>query len=290
MTTELSKLPVPDRAERNAFFPSEYSLSVYTSKVTDFKGYGGITPYEGPTKKILVVASDERYVLTKKDNFFSTGNHPVETLLPMMHLAHAGFEIEVATLSGNPVKLEQWAKPTEDKAVMGYYDSILPKFKEPKRLSDIIGEVTKPESCYVGAFFPGGHAALVGLPFSLDVKRVLLWAMKENKVLISLCHGPAAFLAAAIDEKPEDYLFKGFDMEVFPDALDEGANQDIGYMPGCLRWLLAASLEKLGVHLLNSDITGAVHVDRNVITGDSPLAANKLGLVAAKELVIRMKA
>lgn len=60
----------------------------------------------------------------------------------MMHLAHAGFEIEVATLSGNPVKLEQWAMPTEDKAVMGYYDSILPKFKEPKRLSDIIGEVT----------------------------------------------------------------------------------------------------------------------------------------------------
>ena len=45
MTTELSKLPVPDRAERNAFFPSEYSLSVYTSKVTDFKGYGGITPF-----------------------------------------------------------------------------------------------------------------------------------------------------------------------------------------------------------------------------------------------------
>lgn len=44
----------------------------------------------------------------------------------MMHLAHAGFEIEVATLSGNPVKLEQWAMPTEDKAVMGYYDSILP--------------------------------------------------------------------------------------------------------------------------------------------------------------------
>ena len=46
---------------------------------------------KGPPK-ILVVASDERYVLTKKDNFFSTGNHPVETLLPMMHLAHAGLK------------------------------------------------------------------------------------------------------------------------------------------------------------------------------------------------------
>ena len=80
----------------------------------------------------------------------------------MRKVMPAGPVFQAGTLSGNPVKLEQWAMPTEDKAVMGYYDSILPKFKEPKRLSDIIGEVTKPESCYVGAFFPGGHAALVG--------------------------------------------------------------------------------------------------------------------------------
>jgi molecular chaperone Hsp31 and glyoxalase 3 len=290
MTNELSKQPVPDRAEHQAFFPSPYSLSVYTSKVTDFSGYTELAPYKGPAKKILVVCSDERYVLTKNGSFFSTGNHPVETLLPMMHLAHAGFTLKVATLSGNPVKLELWAMPTEDQAVMSYYESILPQFKEPARLSDIIDEVTTPESDYVGAFFPGGHAALVGLPFSLDVKRVLTWAMKEEKALISLCHGPAAFLAASVEEKPEDFLFKGFSMEVFPDALDEGANQDIGYMPGRLQWLLAEKLEKLGVKILNSDITGAVHVDRNVITGDSPLAANKLGLVASEELLRRMKA
>lgn len=70
--------------------------------------------------------------------------------------------------------------------------------------------------------------------------------MKENKVLISLCHGPAAFLAAAIDEKPEDYLFKGFDMEVFPDALDEGANQDIGYMRGASAGFLPQASKSLG--------------------------------------------
>lgn len=79
-------------------------------------------------------------------------------------------------------------------------------------------------------------------------------------------------------------------MMVFPDSLDEGANQDIGYMPGRLQWLLADSLEKLGVQVLNSDITGAIHVDRNVITGDSPLAANALGLVSAKELLQKVQA
>ena len=28
-------------------------------------------------------------------------------------------------------------------------------------------------------------------------------------------------------------------MAVFPDSLDKGANQDIDYMPGKLKWLLA---------------------------------------------------
>lgn len=288
MSQELSMLPVPDQAEHNAFFPSPYSLSQYTSSVTDFAGYGDVVPYSGPTKRILVVASDERYVLTKSDNFFSTGNHPVETLLPMMHLAHAGFELEVATLSSNPVKLEMWAMPKEDKAVMEFYQQLLPKFKRPHRLSDIVDDVTAQDSDYVGAFFPGGHAALIGLPESLDVKKVLFWAMKEEKALISLCHGPAAFLAASVAEKPEDFLFKGYSMMVFPDSLDEGANQDIGYMPGKLQWLVAERLERLGVTVLNKDITGAVHVDRNVITGDSPLAANALGLVSAAELLKRV--
>ena len=74
-------------------------------------------------------------------------------------------------------------------------------------------------------------------------------------------------------------------MAVFPDCLDEGANQDIGYMPGRLKWLLAERLAKLGVKIVNEDITGQIHKDRNVLTGDSPLAANALGILAAKELL-----
>ncbi len=35
----LSKEPVRDKAEHNAYFPSEYSLSLYTSPKTDFKGF-----------------------------------------------------------------------------------------------------------------------------------------------------------------------------------------------------------------------------------------------------------
>lgn len=38
--------------------------------------------------------------------FFSTGNHPVETLLPLHHMAQAGYGIDVATISGGPGKFE----------------------------------------------------------------------------------------------------------------------------------------------------------------------------------------
>ena len=37
--------------------------------------------------------------------------------------------------------------------------------------------------------------------------------------------------------------------------------------------------------MLNEDITGQVNKDRNVLTGDSPLASNNLGILAADALL-----
>lgn len=283
--TELSKKPVAGRAEHNAFFPSDYSLTQYTSKVTDFDGFKFDKAYNGGKYKVLMIATDERYIEMKNGKLFSTGNHPVEMLLPMLHMHHAGFEIDVATLSGNPVKLEIWAMPEEDKAVMDLYNQYLPKLVNPKKLADILPEVLSENSPYIAVFIPGGHGVLAGIPHSKEVKSVLNWALNQDKHIITLCHGPASLLAASVDEKAEDYPFKGYEICVFPDALDEGANQDIGYMPGKLQWLVAENLEKLGVKVLNKGITGQVHKDRKLLTGDSPLASNALGILAAEELL-----
>jgi len=48
--SELSKAPTPDTAEDNAFFPSAYSLSQYTSSKTDYDGTTYPTPYKGGKK------------------------------------------------------------------------------------------------------------------------------------------------------------------------------------------------------------------------------------------------
>lgn len=76
------------------------------------------------------------------------------------------------------------------------------------------------DSTYIGVFFPGGHAALINLPESEEIKDVLHWAVKNNKKVITLCHRPAALIAASINEY--EYLFAGYEIAVFPDSLDEG--------------------------------------------------------------------
>lgn len=215
---------------------------------------------------------------------FSTGNHPLETLLPMYHLDKAGFSFDVATLSGNPVKFEYWAMPTEDEEVKGLFAKYRDRFKQPRKLADVIEDALGDASDYIGVFIPGGHGALIGLPESRDVKTVLEWAAARDKFVITLCHGPAALLAAGIGEGKGASLYDGYKICAFPDALD-AKTPDIGYMPGHLTWAFGERLKELGIEILNTDISGMVHRDRKLLTGDSPLAGNALGKLAAEALL-----
>ncbi|BEM58770.1 protein deglycase HchA [Serratia marcescens] len=285
MTDSVSndRKPTPDVAEDNAFFPSPYSLSQYTSSKTDFTGASYPNAYRGGKWKVLMIASQERYLLMQNGKFFSTGNHPVEMLLPMYHLDLAGFEIDIATPSGDPVKLEMWAFPHEDEAVKATYEKYRSQLKQPKKLTEVVKDLDGGN--YLGVFIPGGHGVLNDIPFSEEVKKTLHWAHDNDRYVISLCHGPAGLLAAGIGESKDDFLYRGYEMCVFPDALDTGANIDIGYIPGPMPWLVGERLRELGVKIVNADISGKVHKDRHLLTGDSPLASNNLGKLAAETLL-----
>ena len=276
--------PSPDPAEDNAFFPSPYSLGEFTSPISDLSGADYPDPYKGGRWKILVIGADERYLPTDNGTMFSTGNHPVETLLPMIHLDRAGFDIDVATLSGNPVKFEYWAMPREDKAVMGFFAQYRDKFRRPLKLADIVESALGPDSDYIAVFIPGGHGALIGLPESEDLKAVLEWADAEGRFVISLCHGPAALLAVGVGKDGRKSIYDGYRICAFPDAID-AQTPDIGYMPGHLTWKFGEELVKLGITIVNDGISGETLRDRQLITGDSPLAGNALGQAAAAALL-----
>lgn len=181
-----------------------------------------------------MIGADERYLLTDNGTFFSTGSHTVETLLPIYHLDKAGFAFGVATVSGNPVKFESWAMPSEDVEVQGSFARYHPRFKQPLALSTVIAQGL---GNYAVIFIPGGHGALINIPRSRDVGAVLKWAAANNKFVISLCHGPAAFFAVGHSD-----IYRSYKICAFPDVLD-AMTPDIGHMPGHLTWKFGEKLQ-----------------------------------------------
>ncbi len=281
MSQELSKEPVFDGI---GYEPSPFSRSQFVASKTDYDFATYENANKDKNKKILVVCTEERYMTMKNGKKFSTGNHPVETLVPMLHLAAAGFEADIFTPTGAPVAIEMWAMPSEDEAVKGIYEQYRTQFENPKSLKDFVAGDMQSDVEYVTVFLPGGHGAMLGLPTNDDLKKVIHWSVENDKYMLAICHGPAALLAAAHHEGPESFPYKGYQVKSFPDIIDT-QTPGIGYVPGEMPWFYGEKLEALGIEILNNDISGACHTDRKLVTGDSPLAANNFGKMSAEVLL-----
>ena len=106
----------PTLESDGSYSPSKLALKLGTVDKTDFE-HISYDKYEGKKSKILVIFTDQKNMKMQNGKLFSTGNHPVEALVPMLHLKNAGFEFEIATISGKPAVFEMWAFPEKDEHV-----------------------------------------------------------------------------------------------------------------------------------------------------------------------------
>ena len=77
--------------------------------------------------------------------------------------------------------------------------------------------------------------------------------------------------------------YSGYKMVAFPDQLDK-QSPALGYLPGQLPWFQCEELDKVGITVINDKITGATHMDRKLISGDSPRACDDLGKITVEAL------
>ncbi|HKK38249.1 MAG TPA: glyoxalase III HchA [Cryomorphaceae bacterium] len=274
----------PKQEEDGSYSPSPLALKMATSSTTDYDLTDHPLPPESGKRKILMLCTEEKHLTMKNGRQFSTGNHPVEMLVPLLHFRHAGFETDVYTPTGQSVKMEMWAFPDKDEAVKEIFEMYTPKLNQPKSLSDFVNGDMKRNEEYLAVFIPGGHGALLGLPDSKDVGKLVKWTHAKDLLMLAICHGPAAFLSAGLDESSEDFIYRGYKMAAFPDSIDEKTPM-MGYMPGHVPWKFGEKLKERGVEIVNKMADKTCHTDRNLITGASPLAANDFGKMAAKALL-----
>lgn len=268
-----------------SYSPSKLALMLATVQTTDFENIE-YEQYQGDKSKILVIFTENKDLKMQNGRMFSTGNHPVEALLPILHLKNAGFEFEIATPTGKPVVFEMWAFPSDDENVKAIYDELKSSFENPIALSQFVDSSLDKSTSYAAVFVPGGHGAMIGIPEDRNVGKILNWAHTNDLFTISLCHGPGSFLSTTLDG--QTFLYDGYRMAVFPDAIDKQTPM-IGYLPGQMTAGVSERLTNLGATIVNSESDATVCVDRKLITGASPLASNELGKLAANTLLKELK-
>jgi len=269
-----------DPSEPASFYPSKMSMGNGTPSCTGFKEMKVDTPYSGD-KKILVLGTSKFHLPVMNGKLFNTGHQSSETLVPMYHFDKAGFKFEIATQDGAPLALEEW---TFQMAV-GYeanlreiQEKLKDQIAQPKKYEDISESLDE----YAAVFLPGGHGPIIDMHNHESLGKLLRSASAKGITTISLCHGPSALRAAAVGG---DFPYKDYKIVVFPDSMDKQSPK-FGYLPGYLSddYLIEAKLKALGCKVQNTKMDDSVCIDRELITGASQMASQKLAEAAVTAL------
>lgn len=137
-------------------------------------------------------------------------------------------------------------------------------FNHPVALSSLTDEQM---AAFDAVFVPGGHGPMVDLPDNPDLRRLLGILYARDKVIASLCHGPAMLLSAP-DRDDGQWLFEGYRFTAYTN--DEEDQNRIGRLG--MPWYLADALQNAGGIFDDAPFAWASHVvvDRNLITGQNP--------------------
>lgn len=238
-------------------------------------------------KKILIIMSDsDHFPLHNTGTEGKTVPQPsgfflMELAKPLQKILDAGYEVTFASPKGNEPKPD----PLSESLIAfagNFYErqrenELIERMKRengfasPRRFSDISDEELES---FAGVFIPGGHAPLADLGDDPELGRILKHFHAEHKPTAAICHGPYAFLStkAAGDGQ---FAYKGYKITSWSDAeekmMETMLRGEIDKVESNLRDAGADMVEGVGEKF------GAITVDREVVSGGNPLAANALG-------------
>jgi len=237
------------------------------------------------SKKVLIILSDADYFPLEKPSGETvkqpSGFFLMELAKPLQKLLDGGYEITFASPEGKEPKPD----PNSESLLAfagNFYErrrenELIERmkrengFSRPRRFDSISNEEL---NTFAGVFIPGGHAPLVDLGDNPELGRILDHFHANRKPTAVICHGPYALLSTKYGPK-RDFEYKGYRITSWSDAeekvMETLLGGEIEKVESTLRENGAEMVVGMGQKL------GAITVDRELVSGANPLAANALG-------------
>lgn len=238
-------------------------------------------------QKVLIILSDAHsFPLYNTGNDGKTvsqdsGYFLMELAKPLQNILDAGYEVTFASPEGKEPKPDPLSTSLLAFAGNAYErgreQELIERmerengFAAPRKFVDISDEELQG---FAGVFIPGGHAPLSDLGDHAELGRVLNHFHQQSKPTAAICHGPWAFLSTKYGPE-KDFAYKGYKLTSWSDAeekfMETMLRGEIDKVEGTLRDH-GADMQQ-GV----AKSSGSITVDREIVTGDNPMAANALG-------------
>ena len=241
--------------------------------------------------KILVVASSENRMVLKDGSLMNVGFFLNELAVPTEYLAEQGYDIVVATPSGEPASMDA---SSNDKKFFGGDEAARAKAEDFVEHLPVITLASARDGIegYAAVFIPGGHAPMTDLMQDENLGAILRYVHEHHVLTASICHGPVALLAALPNaaayrtaltaddarsamQHADDWIYKGYDMTILSDAEEWPGEVAKGTeMP----FHVEQALQIAGGTMVEQSLYQS-HVvrDRELITGQNPASDIALG-------------
>lgn len=201
---------------------------------------------------LIIVTTFSNIDVNKK-----TGIWFEEYAVPYEAFVNQGYKITVASIDGGAVPIDPHSMPKSEE--LSQWKLSLDSLKESQKLSSL--DLSK----FDAVFIPGGHGAMFDLPSDSSVIQALNTFAAEDKIIASVCHGPASLINITLPDG--SYFVKGKVMTSFTDQEEAAAAGLMDKMP----FLLESKLKERGASFIDKpNWSDHIEISGNLITGQNP--------------------
>jgi putative intracellular protease/amidase len=253
---------------------------------------------------VLVIGSNATQI-DVQGGFARTGQYLNETVVPVLALIDAGYDVVLATPNGSPPTIDAASDSPEhfggdqaayERAKRFYAND--PAMTNVRTLQAVVDEGLEG---YAAVFVPGGQAPVVDLMQDPNVGTILRHFHNAGKPTALLCHGPIA-LVAALDAAPAfraalvagdsakardlapAWPYAGYRMTIFSESEEKMVEDKI--LHAKMYFTMPQALTAAGGEVVNTETDFAPHVivDRELITGQNPRSDHAVGKALVEAL------